>query len=183
MVYGVLATFAVLALFSMVRSFGSWQTSSYIQHHGVRTTGTITKVIYITHYPTKSADYSTINLELQLPFPGIKGQDVTTVTTPYRHWNVRPGQTVSVLVDPRNPSKAEMPGKPMHSVVKPIVALVLALIMLLPIALRLSLPILTRLNSNRRRVPESKPTKSRAGRVHDAPHRIQSKKVQSKKGA
>jgi hypothetical protein len=119
--YVVLAAVAIGLPIAAVASFSEWRTSVYIQNHGTPSTLTVTQVVRVDH-STRSGNYVTINLDGILS-PPVKNRSQTTVDTPHDDLFFA-GETLSVLVDPHDPSKAELPGQADHSVSSFVVLLV-----------------------------------------------------------
>jgi len=90
--------------------------SAYTQAHGVRETATVvqvhnTVVESCSGGASDCSDTWSAVVLVRLPQP-VGSQAETTVQVPYKV-SYRPGDTVTVLVDPQSPGHAELPGVPM----------------------------------------------------------------------
>lgn len=83
--------------------------SSYTQSSGVRENATVTNVENDQNCGRGGCSYSA-DIYVDLPAP-VSGQTSTVVNVP-DNVSDSDGQTISVLVDPRNPGYAELPGRP-----------------------------------------------------------------------
>jgi hypothetical protein len=81
--------------------------SSYVQHHGIRANATVESVVNTQHCSRGGCNYtSAIFVTLS---PPIDGAQTTVVHSP-DFSNLFFGLQVPVLVDPQEPSYAELPG-------------------------------------------------------------------------
>jgi hypothetical protein len=81
--------------------------SSYVQHHGIRATATVVVVGEKHHCGAHACTYtSEILVRFSKPLHGAKGAFVFYPA--YSH--LSPGQQLTVLVDPKQPTYAEIPG-------------------------------------------------------------------------
>lgn len=117
-------------------SFGirsSAAKSSYVQDHGVRRTAVIQSVNNIEsadthwvgsgssrHQQTTTSWTAEVLVRLTAP---VDGKTQTTVHVPNRESD-GPGTTLTVLVDPRDPGYAELPGSPSTPVILPVIFLI-----------------------------------------------------------
>lgn len=101
--------------------------SSFVQAHGAPRSATVTRVDNIEHHGKYSAWYTA---EIYATFlPPVDGRAITEVYVP-KQVDYSLGQQVPVLVDPRQPGYAELPGTPGVTAGNWITAAVLAVIML-----------------------------------------------------
>lgn len=107
--------------------------SSYTQHHGLARNGTVDAVHAVSH-DTSHDSWTTYDYDVALAGP--TGPVTRTVahdpTRDFQRFNQ--GDTISVLVDPRQPGYAELPGIPVESSWF-IAPLVLSVVFLLPVVL------------------------------------------------
>jgi hypothetical protein len=103
--YLACAGFAV----ATVVEHGETAQSSYVQAHGVRDTATVVSVHNIEptgkHRAPPSAE---VTVRLRQPVNGT----VTSVVHVPDHDSSAPGDTIAVVVDPRQPGYSELPGEP-----------------------------------------------------------------------
>jgi hypothetical protein len=118
-----LATLAFIGIAIEARAEGS--RSSFVQHHGVRDTATVIAVDNTEHCSRGGCSYTAaITATLSSP---VAGAPVTVVH--YRGFsNLVQGQPIIVLVDPKQPSYAELPGARFETSWAWIVGAVLALV-------------------------------------------------------
>ena len=105
---------AVAALTALAVSLHSQaDLSSYTQHHGLERAATVEAVHPVSH-DTSHDSWTTYDYDVALAVPA------GTVTRTVAHDPTRdfqrfdPGDTISVLVDPRQPDYAELPGIPVQ---------------------------------------------------------------------
>lgn len=102
----VLGLLGVLVLAGNSSDHAAANRSSYIQSHGIPDTATVRTVV---NYPHKSGGgYSNVAVGLRAP---VAGQSQSTVYIPALV-SYEVGQVLSVLVDPAEPDRSELPGKP-----------------------------------------------------------------------
>jgi hypothetical protein len=120
-VVGLCAALGIAAVFLAVLTTGlhdSGARSSEVQQRGVRDPGIVlgvkvgTYTRFSKNYGFRTTVTSTV-VAVQLDHP-IRGAAQTTVHSP-RAVALRVGAPVTVLVDRKDPSYAEFPGKPLHS--------------------------------------------------------------------
>jgi hypothetical protein len=104
--------------------------SAYTQHHGVSTIGTVT-LVHRIHHSSRSSSYNTYDYDVQL-FSPVSGASTTRVHDPSQNFHdFFVGDTVRVLVDPKQPGYAEIPGRPYASSLWWLVPLVMGLVFVL----------------------------------------------------
>lgn len=107
--------------------------SSYVQEHGVRRTAVIQSVHNIEHTSTHSVGSGsskhqetttsyTAEVLVRLAAP-VGGRTQTTVHVPDVE-SADPGETLTVLVNPKDPGYAELPGAPSTSPILPMIFLI-----------------------------------------------------------
>ena len=105
LMYLACAGFAV----ATVVEHGEAAQSSYVQAHGVRDTAIVVSVHNFIptgkHRPPPSA---TVTVRLKQP---VNGTATSVVHVP-AHDSSAPGDTIAVVVDPRQPGYSELPGQP-----------------------------------------------------------------------
>lgn len=99
----------IACLVAMFNTIADANRSSYVQQHGVRVSGTVTNVDELKSCGRYSCSYTAeITVRLAEPFQG----SATTVVHYPSFSDLDPGQVVQVLVDPKQPGYAELPGSP-----------------------------------------------------------------------
>jgi hypothetical protein len=89
------------------------EMSSFVQSHGVRATGTVLSV-QNSGYQSRAWHNYSARIEVRLSDP-VAGTLVTTASYP-GNATVTDGDSVRVLVDPRNPQYAEVAGQPYYTI-------------------------------------------------------------------
>lgn len=113
--------------------------SSYVQDHGVRRTAVIQSVNNIEHTSTHSVGTGaskhqetttsyTAEVLVRLAAP-VGGRTQTTVHVP-DYENAGQGETLTVLVNPKDPGYAELPGAPSTSPILPMIFLIVGSVLL-----------------------------------------------------
>jgi hypothetical protein len=97
----------VLAAGAVV-NVSNWSRSSYTQNHGVRVSGTVISANNSQVCSARGGCSYTATITVQLSHP-IGGLSVTTAHYP-ASTDLVSGEPVTVLVDPKQPSYAELPG-------------------------------------------------------------------------
>jgi hypothetical protein len=98
-----------------VTAHQDWKRSSYVQQHGIPATGTVISVVNHQTCGRYSCSY-TSDISASLA-PPVAGRSVTDVHYPYES-NLAEGERFSLLVDPRDPGYAEVPGSEYTSSIK-----------------------------------------------------------------
>jgi hypothetical protein len=98
-----------------VTAHQDWKRSSYVQQHGIPAVGTVISVVNHQTCGRYSCSY-TSDISTSLA-PPVAGTSVTDVHYPYES-NLAAGQRFSLLVDPRDPGYAEVPGSEFTSSIK-----------------------------------------------------------------
>ncbi len=99
----------IACLVAMFHTIADANRSNYVQKHGVPLSGTVTNVDELKSCGRYSCSYTAeITVQLAEPFQG----NATTVVHYPAFSNLDPGQVVHVLVDPKQPGYAELPGSP-----------------------------------------------------------------------
>jgi len=103
--YGI----CIFFVFTGLNAHSQAEKSSFVQAHGIQDNATIISVDNIAHHSKHSTTY-TAQVTVQLQYP----VDRTTSSIVYvpNQDNSNPGDTISVLVDPNQPSYSELPGSP-----------------------------------------------------------------------
>ncbi len=92
-----------------VVTHGEGIRSSRVQHQGIRRTATI--IAAQNHYhSSRGGGYYTADITVTFS-PPVQGQTITVVRFPGR-FDAFPGQTQTILIDPKNAGYAEIPGSP-----------------------------------------------------------------------
>lgn len=105
----ILALVTAYTGYFAVTTNADYARSHRVQLHGIRATGVTTSVTNVEDNQTKEVSYSArISVELSAP---LEGQTRTTVHLPHRSSAVA-GQAILLLLDPRDPTYAELPGQP-----------------------------------------------------------------------
>jgi hypothetical protein len=132
--YGPLALGISIAVFGLgavalavgaVYSYKAGQRSTFVQHHGIRANGLVEEVDNTQHCSKSGCDYTAailVNLS-----PPVDGAQTTTVHYP-DFSNLENGETITVLVDPKQLDYAELPGSRFESSWLWIVLVVLAIV-------------------------------------------------------
>ena len=121
--YLACAAFAVAAVVEHAETV----QSSYVQAHGVRDTATVVSVHNIEHTGKHRAPPSAeVTVRLQQP---VDGTSTSVVHVP-DHDSSAPGDTIAVVVDPRQPGYSELPGEPNTTAWKWIGSLCLSVLLL-----------------------------------------------------
>jgi hypothetical protein len=88
--------------------------SALTQHHGLPRTGTV-QFVHAVNHSNKSGSWTTYNYYLALTTLAA-GTNRTVVHDPTRDFqHFTSGESVAALVDPKNPSYAELAGRPLQS--------------------------------------------------------------------
>ena len=88
--------------------------SALTQHHGLPRTGTV-QFVHPVHHSSRSGSWTTYNYDVALTTPAA-GTTRTVVHDPTRDFqHFTSGESVAALVDPKNPSYAELAGHPLQS--------------------------------------------------------------------
>jgi hypothetical protein len=101
----------ILLGFATFLSHAQAAGSSYTQANGIRENATVT---HVDRQPdSEDGGYVSTYLTVTLPTP-VNGRTSTVVNLSYidNQGNYTDGQVVAVLVNPRNPGYAELPGQP-----------------------------------------------------------------------
>ncbi|HET9059521.1 MAG TPA: hypothetical protein VFN61_06340 [Acidimicrobiales bacterium] len=122
--FGTLLGFIV----GTISGYGNWARSSETQSHGTHELATVTSVDPIWH-SSRSGSWYTYNYEVRLAH-AVGRVTYSTVYTPEQTQFASTGQRIAVLVDPEQPSYAELPGVSMAGLVAPITFTVLSLAMI-----------------------------------------------------
>jgi hypothetical protein len=111
----VLAVGAVAGLGALTVSlYSAAQLSSYTQHHGLSRQGVVTRVYTRDHY-TRYDSWTTYDYDVALAVPAA-GRTSTRLHDPSRDTqNFDVKDAVTVLVDPKQPGYAEVPGRELQS--------------------------------------------------------------------
>ena len=106
--FPVLVSVAVCAFstYSAVGNHASWTRTHRVQHHGAQASGRVTDVTTTTHSGRSKSYSSKITVALAAPVLG----EATTVVHLSSRTLIRPGQSITVLLDPVSPKYAELPG-------------------------------------------------------------------------
>lgn len=99
----------VLAVLS-VQVHGRAGLSGYVQAHGLRRTATVISAQNFADYVPKSGWTHTAQIKVSLAQP-VEGQSVTTVHVAHQV-SYRPGDKLTVTVDPVRAGYSELPGSP-----------------------------------------------------------------------
>ncbi len=84
--------------------------SAYTQHHGASRTGIVT-LVHRIHHSSRSSSWTTYDYDVTLDDP-VNGASSTRVHDPDQNFqHYFSGESVSILVDPKQPSYAEIPGR------------------------------------------------------------------------
>jgi len=105
----ILTAVTGVCLFGVIVSYHDGQRSSQVQHHGIHATTTVVSV-HNTYTTSRSGNYYTATMLVSLANP-VDSHATSTVHYPGRLHD-QAGQTVQVLLDPKNPGYAELPGSP-----------------------------------------------------------------------
>lgn len=109
-VFGVIfLIIAVIATVASVNKHSQANLSGYVQAHGARRTAVVLGAQNIAHRNKSSTTY-TAQITATLN-PPVDGHLTTTVYVP-SGVGYQPGDSITVLVDPRMPTYAELPGEP-----------------------------------------------------------------------
>jgi hypothetical protein len=100
-------------------SLSNYFLSNYTQHHGILDTGTISNV---SNTDSKGNWSAAIQITLDRPVDGA----TSTTLTVWNAVNSPDGTPVTVLVDPRDPARAEYPGQPTYTLQPPVLFLSIA---------------------------------------------------------
>lgn len=103
----VTISFGILCVLAAFSSYAQDSKSSFTQNNGIRENATITDVDtekYYSQYASSTDTYLTVTL----PTP-VNGRTRTVVNVSYDA-DYTDGQVIAVLVNPRNPGYAELPG-------------------------------------------------------------------------
>jgi hypothetical protein len=103
---GVVIGFAVSALTLHAQA----GLSSYVEHDGVHRTGGIVRVRNVEHQDSKNGPWYSSLITMTLA-PPVDGRSTTVVYDPHGS-NLIVGEGLEILVDPRQPGYAELPGQP-----------------------------------------------------------------------
>lgn len=121
--YAVFAGFVAGA----VAAHAAAAQSSYVQAHGVRDSATVLNVDNTSStYKGNTTWSAEVTVQLQQP---VDGMTTSIVHVPYED-NSNDGDTITVLVDPSNPSYSELPGSANTTNTSWIVLLVFSVLML-----------------------------------------------------
>jgi hypothetical protein len=110
-IIGVVVTLVVIAaltIFSLSQHARAAR-SSYIQDHGLRRTGVVASVKPVDH-SARYDSWTTYDYGVTLDGSAVVAHDPAKNVQRFG-----PGEPIKVLVDPRHPSYAELPGKPVQS--------------------------------------------------------------------
>jgi hypothetical protein len=116
----------VICLFSTLQGHTYADRSAYTQAHGVTESAIADNVQNIAHHSKNSTTYTNqIAITVQHPSIGngnatVYGQGTTSVQS---------GDTITVLVDPRQPGYAEIPGSPYYTASGWIIGLIVTIIL------------------------------------------------------
>jgi hypothetical protein len=132
--YGPVSTAVVLLLFvggvigciaGAISSHSQAVRSSFVQHHGTEATGTVDSVDNAQHCSKNGCDYTAaIVVALSPPVDGAR----TTVAHYPDFSDLTSGERVDVLVDPKQPGYAELPGSAFKSSWEWVVLVVIAVL-------------------------------------------------------
>jgi hypothetical protein len=106
MYLGIVTGFAAYS----VNTYAQATLSSYVQHHGVHRTGGIVRIQNIEHQDTRDGPWYSALITVTLA-PPMDGHSTTVVHDPHGS-NLIVGEGLQILVDPRQPGYAELPGLP-----------------------------------------------------------------------
>jgi Protein of unknown function (DUF3592) len=107
-----LAAMLVIGTAYAVHLHSDAELSAFVQSQGLPVTGTVLS-IQNSGYHSRAWHHYTAKIEIRLSAP-VAGDQTSTVYYPDTA-NMTYGQSVRVLVDPRNPGYAEFPGYPYYS--------------------------------------------------------------------
>lgn len=93
-----------------VNIYSQGALSSYVQHDGVSRTGGIVMVKNVEHQGSRSGPWYSALITVALA-PPVGGHSTTVVHDPDGS-DLPPGEGLRILVDPQQPSYAELPGQP-----------------------------------------------------------------------
>jgi hypothetical protein len=105
------AAMGLVALALVPVGISQMHKSSYVQTHGVLSTGTVIHAAN-SEYCGKAGCSWTGKIEMRLTDP-VAGVTATTIHTPFAT-SLRTGERTTFLVDPLDPSWAEIPGTPFY---------------------------------------------------------------------
>lgn len=112
--FGFLAGLLAVA----VSGYGNWARTSETQSHGASEVATVTAVLAVEH-SSRSSSWTTYNFDVTLSH-AIRGQVDSVLYTPEVTQFASVGQRVDILVDPEQPTYAELPGEGMGGPAVPI---------------------------------------------------------------
>jgi hypothetical protein len=105
-----ITSFGILLVLDTFLSHAQVAESSSTQASEIRENATVTHVDTEQSYSQDGGYYAATHLTVTLPVP-VSGRTSTVVNLPYIA-NYTDGQVVAVLVNPRDPGYAELPGRP-----------------------------------------------------------------------
>jgi hypothetical protein len=114
----IIISFALLTYLGACIGFAVWAVSthaqaalsSYVQHEGLHRTGGIVRVQNVEHQYTRGGPWYSALITVTLA-PPLDGHSTTVVHDPHGSSLVA-GEGLEILVDPRQPGYAELPGLP-----------------------------------------------------------------------
>jgi hypothetical protein len=117
---------ACIGLVGIFAGYSGAQRSSYTQSHGVSETAVADNVQNIASHSSHGGTTYTSQITVTIQHPAV-GDGSATVYGNGRT-SVQPGDTLTVLVDPKQPSYAEFPGVPYDTTSSWVLALVFTLV-------------------------------------------------------
>jgi hypothetical protein len=102
-----------IGLAATLQAHSGAQRSSYTQSHGVTETAVADDVQNIASHTSKRGYSYTNQITITVQHPAVGDGSATVYGN--GQTSVQPGDTLTVLVDPRQPSYAEMPGAPYYT--------------------------------------------------------------------
>jgi hypothetical protein len=107
---GFLTIFGIVAIVAAFATRADGQRSTYTQDHGVAEQATV-EVVHVEQHSSRYSSWDTYDYTVSLPTP-VAGVATATVDDPAEVQSYFQGQSINVVVDPKEPRYAELPGNP-----------------------------------------------------------------------